>query len=56
MQSDFQKMFRKIMEDKLAARPHIAEKCTSTTAFPFACQKLTLYCGALLFVVMRCMQ
>ena len=29
MQSDFQKMFRKLMEDKLATRPHIAEKRTS---------------------------
>nr|VWO94428.1 FAD-binding monooxygenase BOA2 (EC (Botcinic acid biosynthesis cluster A protein 2) [Ganoderma boninense] len=32
MQSDFQKMFRKIMEDKLAARPHIAEKRTSVAS------------------------
>ena len=30
MQGDFQKVFRKLMEDKLATRPHIAEKRTST--------------------------
>ncbi|KAI1787765.1 FAD/NAD(P)-binding domain-containing protein [Ganoderma leucocontextum] len=39
MQADFQKMFRKIMEEKLAARPHIAEKLIP--GFPVSCRRLT---------------
>ncbi|KAM5545289.1 hypothetical protein V8D89_001400 [Ganoderma adspersum] len=39
MQSDFQKMFRKLMEDKLASRPHIAEKLIPD--FPVSCRRLT---------------
>ncbi|PIL26744.1 hypothetical protein GSI_11158 [Ganoderma sinense ZZ0214-1] len=39
MQSDFQNMFRKLMEDKLATRPHIAEKLIP--GFPVSCRRLT---------------
>ena len=38
MQNDFQKVFRKLMEDKLVTRPHIAEKRTSIV-FPFYLSK-----------------
>ena len=49
MQNDFQKMFRKLMEDKLATRPHIAEKRTSIIApsplpFPFPFYLSKNYC------------
>ena len=34
MQSDFHQFFKKNMEDRLATRPDIAEKCTSILSIP----------------------
>ncbi len=42
MQNNFQKAFRQTMEQKLATRPHIAEKCTSIVLSFGSCQRITI--------------